>query len=313
MNSGTSALHVALRLLGVGPGDEVLCSSFSFVASAGPITYLGAIPVFVDCESFTWNMCPQALQEAITHRLQAGVRPKALILAHCYGMPGFVSELLEVAHRYGIPVVEDAAEALGSSWNGQSLGTLGDFGVYSFNGNKICTASAGGALVCASEEWAQRAKWLISQCKDPVPHFEHREVGYNYGMSNLLAAVAVAELEELSEKVQKRREVFDQYYEELSALLPEEHFDFQAEPDGGWGNRWLSALYLEPESRIQAESLRQKLLERQIETRPLWKPLHQQRAFSGTLFFGSGLCETLFQGGICLPSGQGAPIALGPL
>lgn len=310
MNSGTSALHVALRLLGVGPGDLVLCSTFTFVATAGPIAYQGARPVFVDCESLTWNMSPDALSEAILDLHAQGKNPKALILAHCYGMPGPLDALLHIAAQHGIPVIEDAAEALGSTWNGQALGTFGRFGVYSFNGNKICTTSSGGALVCQNAADIDKARWLISQCKDPTPHFEHREVGYNYGMSNLLAAVGLAEIEDLDVKVAHRRQVFDHYYEQLANLLDESLWDFQAEPDEGYANRWLSAFHFAPTAPFDGESLRLRLADRQIDSRPLWKPLHLQAAFAGCAYYGDGTSERLFQSGICLPSGAGAPVIL---
>lgn len=310
MNSGTSALHVALRLLGVGPGDVVLCSTFTFVATAGPIVYQGARPVFVDCESLTWNMSPEALSEAILDLHAQGKHPKALILAHCYGMPGHLDELLGIARQYGIPVIEDAAEALGSTWNGQALGTFGDFGVFSFNGNKICTTSSGGALVCAQAPHAEKARWFISQCKDPTPHFEHREVGYNYGMSNLLAAVGLAEIEELDAKVKWRRQTFDHYYDQLSDLLDDSLWDFQAEPDAANANRWLSAFHFSPDAPFDGEALRLRLAARQIDSRPLWKPLHLQTAFAGCSCYGDGAAERLFQSGICLPSGTGAPVIL---
>jgi len=311
-NSGTSALHVALRLLDVGPGDSVLCSDFTFIATAGPITYLGATPVFIDCENTTWNMDPQALQDAIAQLEAQGKRPKALILAHCYGMPGDLDVLFSIAARYDIPVIEDAAEALGSTWNGKFLGTLTRFGIYSFNGNKLCTTSSGGALLCERPEDEAKARWLIAQCKDPTPHFEHREVGYNYGMSNLIAAVGLAEIEELELKIKQRRRTFENYYDQLSTLLPEEHWDFQAELDSAISNRWLSAFHFTPQSSIQGESLRKQLAARNIESRPLWKPMHLQQAFAGSSFFGTGNSEQLFTNGICLPSGNGAPVELQP-
>jgi pyridoxal phosphate-dependent aminotransferase EpsN len=309
-NSGSSALHVALRLAGVGAGDLVLCSDFTFIATAGPITYLGARPVFVDCEVTTWNMDPQALEDAIRALNSKGKRPKALVLAHCYGVPGFLDDLFAIAARHGIAVIEDAAEALGSQWKGNALGTLTRFGIYSFNGNKICTTSSGGALLCASAEDAIKARWLIAQCKDPTPHFEHREVGYNYGMSNLLAAVGLAELEELESKVATRCAVFDHYYEQLAALLPDEQWDFQAELPEATANRWLSAFHFSADAPLSGESLRQSLAARNIESRPLWKPMHLQQAFADCAYYGAGNSEKLFGNGICLPSGAGAPVAL---
>lgn len=295
LNSGTSGIHLALRLLGVGSEDEVICPTFTFIASAGPITYLGAKPVFVDCERETWNMSPELLEQAIRSRRAAGAPVKAVVFAHCYGMPGYMDEIIEICRRHDLPLVEDAAEALGSTYKGKPAGTFGDIGVYSFNGNKIVTGSVGGALVCKDPDLAQRAKKFASQCKENTPHFEHHEIGYNYAMSNLVAAVVLGQLEHLPQKVQRRRAIFEGYVEQL---FQSPHTSWQQELHGVHANRWLSAFVMPAEL---AHPLRDRLLNRNTESRPLWKPLHQQVAFHGCLFFGNG---AKILEGICLPSLQ---------
>ena len=300
LNSGTAGIHLALRLLGVGPGDEVICPTFTFIASAAPITYLGATPVFVDCEAETWNMDPEALEQAIVSRRKAGARVKAVVFAYCYGMPGQMDAILEICNRHSLPLVEDAAEALGSTWKGKPAGTLGAIGVYSFNGNKIITGSAGGALVTADLTIAKRAKKLAAQAKEPTPHFEHHEIGYNYALSNLLAAIVVGQLEQLGKKVEARRVVFSHY---LASLSTKPGIHWQKEAPEAFSNRWLSTFQFDAVSGLLASAMMQSLTDRNIESRPLWKPLHLQEAFRDQdLHFGSDLSARLFANGICLPA-----------
>jgi len=305
VNSGTSAIHLALRVLAVGPGDEVICSTFTFIASAAPVTYLGATPVFVDCEMQTWNMDPAHLEQAIQSRRAAGANVKAVIFAYCYGMPGRMTEIIEVCRRHGLPLVEDAAEALGSTYQGKPAGTLGDIGIFSFNGNKIVTGSVGGAIVCRDATLAARMRKLASQAKENTPHFEHHEIGYNYGMSNLVAAVVLGQLECLEQKVNNRREVFEGYVAQLEKIPS---VTWQVEPDGSRANRWLSAFHFGTNPELRASALIAKLAAGNMESRPLWKPLHTQIAFGPeALHFGGECAESLFANGVCLPSLHAVP------
>ncbi|MBO0357452.1 aminotransferase class I/II-fold pyridoxal phosphate-dependent enzyme [Hymenobacter sp. BT186] len=302
LTSGTAAIHLGLIVLGVGPGDEVLCPSFTFVATANPITYLGATPVFIDSESTTWNICPDLLREAIEDRIRQGRRPKALILVHLYGMPAKLRELLAVAAAYNIPVLEDAAEALGGRYKGQPLGTFGAVGVFSFNGNKILTTSGGGALVTNNPEWAQQVRFLATQAKDPASHYQHSVTGYNYRLSNLLAGIGRGQMELLADRVKRRREIYSWYQTHL-ADVPALKF-VQTEPQGGHSNRWLTAVLLNPaETSVTPEQLRLHLETHNIESRPLWKPLHLQPLFQDAPIYGGAVCTNLFTQGICLPSG----------
>jgi dTDP-4-amino-4,6-dideoxygalactose transaminase len=303
LTSGTAAIHVGLRLLGVGPGDEVLCPSFTFVATANPIGYCGATPVFVDSEADTWNMCPVRLREAISDRIKHGKKPKALLLVHLYGMPAKLDELLAIAAEYGLPVLEDAAEALGARYQGRPLGSFGQVSVFSFNGNKILTTSGGGALLTADAELAQRALFLATQAKDPAPHYQHSEVGYNYRLSNLLAGIGRGQMELLEDRVKRRREIFKWYQENLAGL-PGLTVALAPEPAGSHSNRWLTTILLNPaETSATPETVRQHLETRNIESRPLWKPLHLQPLFASALMYGGAVCEDLFARGLCLPSG----------
>ncbi|TGE07871.1 DegT/DnrJ/EryC1/StrS family aminotransferase [Hymenobacter fodinae] len=303
LTSGTAAIHLGLRLLGVGPGDEVLCPSFTFVATANPIVYLGAKPVFVDSEADTWNICPQRLREAIEDRIQQGRKPKALILVHLYGMPAKVQEVLEVTAEFEIPVLEDAAEALGSRYNGQPLGTFGAVGVFSFNGNKILTTSGGGALVTNNSEWAQKARFWATQAKDPAPYYQHSDIGYNYRLSNLLAGIGRGQMELLEDRVKKRREIH-QWYKINLQTVPSLTIS-QTEPTGGRSNRWLTTVILDPiQTDTTPEQLRLHLESHNIESRPLWKPLHLQPLFAAAPMYGGSVCEELFTNGLCLPSGS---------
>ncbi|HET9502206.1 MAG TPA: aminotransferase class I/II-fold pyridoxal phosphate-dependent enzyme [Hymenobacter sp.] len=303
LTSGTAAIHLGLRLLGVGPGDEVLCPSFTFVATANPIVYCGATPVFVDSEADTWNICPTRLREAIADRIRLGKKPKALILVHLYGMPAKLDELLAVAQEYGIAVLEDAAEALGARYRGQPLGSFGQVGVFSFNGNKILTTSGGGALLTPDAALAKRALFLATQAKDPAPHYQHSEIGYNYRLSNLLAGIGRGQMELLEDRVKRRREIFN-WYRETLAGLPGLAVAPATEPAGSHANRWLTTVLLDPTATAATpESLRQHLETKKIESRPLWKPLHLQPLFASAPMYGGAVCEDLFSRGLCLPSG----------
>ena len=310
LNSGTAAIHLGLAVLGVGPGDEVLCPSFTFVATANPIVYLGATPVFVDSEPDTWNMCPQRLREAIEDRIAQGKTPKALLLVHLYGMPAKLPELLALAAEFNLPVLEDAAEALGSQWQQQPLGSFGRVGVFSFNGNKILTTSGGGALVTHDRALAERVRFLATQAKDDAPHYQHSEVGYNYRLSNILAGIGRGQMELLADRVKRRREIFSWYREHLAGL-PGLTVALSPEPAGSYSNRWLTTVLLAPADpgtgeRLTAatpETLRKHLETRNIESRPLWKPLHLQPLFAAAPMYGGAVCTDLFARGLCLPSG----------
>ncbi len=303
LTSGTAAIHLGLLLLGVGPGDEVLCPSLTFVATANPIVYCGATPVFVDSEADTWNMCPERLREAIADRLKKGKKPKALILVHLYGMPAKLDELLAIAQEHDIAVLEDAAEALGARYQGRPLGSFGQVSVFSFNGNKILTTSGGGALLTPDPELAKKALFLATQAKDPAPHYQHSEIGYNYRLSNLLAGIGRGQMELLEDRVKRRREIFNWYQENLAGL-PSLAVALATEPVGSRSNRWLTTILLNPiETVATPETLRQHLETRNIESRPLWKPLHLQPLFAAAPMYGGSVCEDLFARGLCLPSG----------
>ena len=303
LSSGTAAIHLGLLLLGVGPGDEVLCPSFTFVASANPIVYCGATPVFIDSEADTWNLCPVRLREAIEDRIRLGKTPKALLLVHLYGMPAKLPEILALATEFNIPILEDAAEALGSTWQHQPLGGFGRVGVFSFNGNKILTTGGGGALVTYDRALAERARFLATQAKDDAPHYQHSQLGYNYRLSNVLAGIGRGQMELLPDRVKRRREIFAWYRQHLAAL-PGLAVAPAPEPPGSHANRWLTTILLNPEETTATpETLRQHLETRNIEARPLWKPLHLQPLFQAAPMYGGAVCEDLFARGLCLPSG----------
>ena len=310
LNSGTAAIHLGLLVLGVGPGDEVLCPSFTFVATANPIRYLGATPVFVDSESDTWNLCPQRLREAIEDRIAKGKKPKVLLLVHLYGMPAKLPELLALAQEFDIPVLEDAAEALGASWELQPLGGFGRVGVFSFNGNKILTTGGGGALVTHDRALAERVRFLATQAKDDAPHYQHSEVGYNYRLSNILAGIGRGQMGLLPDRVKRRREIFAWYRQHL-ADLPGLTVALAPEAVGSHSNRWLTTILLNPADAeahpprptVTPETLRLHLETRNIESRPLWKPLHLQPLFADAPMYGGAVCADLFDRGLCLPSG----------
>jgi len=303
LSSGTAAIHLALILAGVQPGDEVICQSMTFSASANPIAYLQATPVFVDSEPNSWNMCPNALEAAIKDRIAKGKQPKAIIPVHLYGMPADMQAINEVAARYGIPVIEDAAEALGSDISGKRCGTWGMLAALSFNGNKIITTSGGGALVGSDEAQIQKSRFLATQARDPAPHYQHSEIGYNYRMSNITAGIGRGQMEVLDARVQQRRYNFECY---KNALGDMEAVTFQEEPEGCFSNRWLTALLIDPSKGGQKsrEDIRIALEAFNIETRPLWKPMHLQPVFAGAPYYGGRVAEELFNDGLCLPSGS---------
>ena len=302
VQSGTAAIHLALRLLEIQQGDLILCQSFTFIGSSNPILYEKATPVFIDSDAATWNMCPLALEKAILDLDKKGKRPKAIIVVHLYGMPAKMPEIMALSHKYNIPVIEDAAEALGSSIDGQACGSFGDFGILSFNGNKIITTSGGGALLSNNLEALQKARFLATQAKDSAPHYEHTQLGYNYRMSNIAAAIGVGQLKVLDERVAARRANHD-FYQELLANV--KGVQFLEEPKGYYSNRWLSCIIIDSAiTGLSREDLRLALEKENIESRPLWKPMHMQPLFVQSDYYGTDFIEKLFQDGICLPSGS---------
>ena len=305
LSAGTAALHLGLILLGVGERDEVICQSFTFSASANPIAYQGTTPVFVDSEEDTWNMDPVLLEEAIKDRLEkTGRLPKAIIPVHLYGMPGKLDEILEVAGRYNIPVLEDSAEALGSEYKGRKCGTFGEYAALSFNGNKIITTSGGGALVCPSEERAKRALFYATQAREQAPHYQHEKIGYNYRMSNICAGIGRGQMFVLEEHVARRREIHDLYVKLLDGV---KGVKVMCQPEGGEfnSNYWLTCITVDPEEAgFTREDVRLALDGDNIESRPLWKPMHLQPVFKEAPFYGNGTSERLFEIGLCLPSGS---------
>ena len=305
LGSGTSAIHLALILLGVECGDEVICSTFTFSASANPIVYQGAKPIFVDSELDTWNMCPDSLSIALKERMNLGKKPKAIIVVHLYGMPAKMNEIISIANEYNIPIIEDAAEGLGSTYFNKPLGSLTEFGIYSFNGNKIITTSGGGALISSDEDSIKKAKFLATQARDNAPHYEHSHIGFNYRLSNVSAAIGLGQLEVLQERVERRREIFEYYKKELSEIKA---ISFVEEPDGFYSNRWLTTVLISEDSKVSTEDLRLHLESDNIESRPLWKPMHLQPIFSSCNFYGFDNAEFLFKYGLCLPSGSNMTI-----
>jgi dTDP-4-amino-4,6-dideoxygalactose transaminase len=303
LSAGTAALHLAMIMLKIGVGDEVICQSMTFSASANPITYLGAKPIFVDSEPETWNICPLELERAIKNRiLVTGKKPKAIIGVHLYGMPYKVDEVMAIADKYDIPVIEDAAEALGSKYNGEGCGTFGVMGVLSFNGNKIITTSGGGALVSKSEEFIKQTRFLSTQARDSAPHYEHSQIGYNYRMSNIVAGIGRGQMLVLDDRVARRREINAIYKEAFKDIT----IEFLNEPnDKYFSNHWLTAVQIDPEkSGMTREDIRLALQEENIESRPLWKPMHMQPVFADCPYYGNGTSERLFKNGLCLPSGS---------
>ena len=304
LSSGTAAIHLGLILLGVQAGDEVICQSFTFSASANPILYLGANPVFIDSEKDTWNMCPIALEAAIQDRIANGKKPKAIIGVHLYGMPFQIEAIQAVASKYEIPLLEDSAEALGSTYKGQKCGTFGDFGVLSFNGNKIITTSGGGALVTRTKALKDKAVFFATQSRDQAPHYQHSEIGYNYRLSNICAGIGRGQMEVLDAHIAFRREMHDfyvAYFKDIEgvSVFSEPNTDF-------FSNHWLTAILIDPKKTNgkTREDLRLALELKNIESRPLWKPMHLQPIFEKCPYYGGKVSEELFNDGLCLPSGS---------
>lgn len=302
LNSGTAAIHLGLILLGVQAGDEVICQSMTFAASANPIIYLGATPVFVDSELETWNICPAELEKAIVDRISKGKKPKAIIAVHLYGVPYKVDEVRTIADKYEIPILEDAAEALGSTYKGQKCGTFGDIGVFSFNGNKIITTSGGGAIITKNRQLKDKALFLATQARDNAPHYQHSEIGYNYRMSTICAGIGRGQMEVLEERVELRREIHE-FYVNLFKYISDVCVNKVPNEDY-YANYWLSAIIIEPKltNAINREVVRLAFENKNIESRPLWKPLHLQPIFEKYPYYGNNIAETLFENGLCLPS-----------
>ena len=301
LNSGTSALHMSLILLGIKKGDEFLCQTLTFAATVNPIIYQGATPIFIDSEMDTWNISPDILEKAIKDRIKKGNLPKAIIIVHLYGMPAQMDKLMQISKKYKIPLIEDAAEALGSKYKNKKLGTFGDFGIISFNGNKIITTSGGGAIVSNNAALITRAKFLSSQAKEPAPYFHHTEIGYNYRMSNICAGIGRGQMEVLSLRVFQRRRNFLYYKRLLNGFV---NIEFQDEPDIDYmSNRWLTAIMIN-DDHIKKEDLRLYLEKQNIEARHVWKPMHLQPVFASHPFYGDGTSENIFDKGLCLPSGS---------
>ncbi len=329
LTSGTAALHLSLILNNIGPGDLVFVQSFTFSATVNPIIYQGATPVFIDSEPGTWNMCPKHLEKAIMSALDgtlspagggarrageenvqpqtANYKPKAILPVHLYGMPANMDAIMAIGKKYNLPVIEDAAESLGSTYRGKNTGTIGEMGVYSFNGNKIITTSGGGALVSENEEWIKRARFLATQARDDAPHYQHSNVGYNYRMSNVLAGIGRGQMQVLDERVAKRRRNFDRYVTYFKKWN-EQGLDirFQQEADESRSNRWLSCILIDPETNngLTREKIRLAMQAKNIECRPLWKPMHLQPVFEKYPYVGETVCKDLFDIGLCLPSGS---------
>ncbi len=303
LSSGTAAIHLALILLGVERGDEVIASSFTFSATVNPIVYQGATPVLVDCEPETWNMDPELLETAIKDRIKKGKRPKVIIPVHLYGMPAKMEEIMKIADRYEIPVIEDAAEALGSRYMDKPVGSFGKMAILSFNGNKTITTSGGGALISDDKDLVKKARFLATQARDEAPHYQHSQIGYNYRMSNVLAGIGRGQMEVIDERVKKRRDNFFFYRKNLEKY---EGISFLEEPEKSYfSNHWLTTILIDPSKRkITREDLQKELENENIETRPLWKPMHLQPVFSDCPSYVNGTSQELFKNGLCLPSGS---------
>jgi dTDP-4-amino-4,6-dideoxygalactose transaminase len=304
LSSGTAAIHLALILLGIQRGDEVICQSMTFSASANPIVYQGATPIFVDSENETWNIDPGFMEEAIKDKIKKGKKPKAIIPVHLYGLPAKMNDILNIANKYEIPVIEDAAEALGSLYFERKAGTFGDISCLSFNGNKIITTSGGGAIVSKNANIINSARFLATQARDKAPHYQHSQIGYNYRMSNICAGIGRGQMIVLDQRVNKRREIFFKY-KQLLENIP--GVSFQKEPEGFFSNRWLTTIVLDPAktpNSVSNEDVRLALESQNIESRPLWKPMHLQPVFKDAPYYGNKISEDLFQKGLCLPSGS---------
>jgi dTDP-4-amino-4,6-dideoxygalactose transaminase len=304
LSSGTAAIHLALVQAGVGPGDEVICQSFTFCGTTNPVQYLGATPIMVDSEEQTWNMCPVALKEAVEDRIAKGKKPKAILAVHLYGMPYKVEEIHAFAKAKQIPVIEDSAEALGSTYKGQKCGTFGDYGILSFNGNKIITTSGGGALICRSKEVKDRTVFLATQARDAAPHFQHSELGYNYRLSNISAGIGRGQMEVLDKHIDLRR-AMNSFYQEVFKDIAGVRVHVE-QHTAIFSNHWLSAILVDPSKTegITREAIRLALEKENIESRPLWKPMHLQPLCKDFPYYGGKVCETLFENGLCLPSGS---------
>ncbi|MEI6898366.1 MAG: aminotransferase class I/II-fold pyridoxal phosphate-dependent enzyme [Bacteroidota bacterium] len=303
LSSGTAAIHLALILCNVGPGDEVLVSTFTFSASANPVAYLGATPVFIDSEADSWNMDPVLLEEAIIDRLKKGKKPKAILAVDLYGMPARMDEIVQIGEKYEIPVIEDAAEALGSSYKGRRCGSFGELGILSFNGNKIITTSGGGALLSCHSDYIEKAKFLSTQARDNAPHYEHTQIGYNYRMSNVLAGIGRGQLEVLVQRIEAHRRNHELYREMLSDF---DEISFHEAPSNDFfSNYWLTCIIIDPKrDSFNRESVRLEMEKENIDSRPLWKPMHLQPVFQGIPSYVNGTSENLFNKGLCLPSGS---------
>ena len=310
LSSGTAAIHLSLVMLGVKPGDLVICSSFTFVATANPILYQGASPVFVDSEPETWNMCPVAMERAIQVCIAEGNKPKAIVVVHLYGQSANMKAIMAVASAYDIAVVEDAAESLGSHYQGKHTGTVGEFGVFSFNGNKIITTSGGGMLVSDNKDLIDKARFLSTQARDPAPFYEHTQVGYNYRMSNVLAGIGRGQLRVIEDRVEARRAVFDAYFQALNNIPG---IEWMPEPAGDFSNRWLSAIRLTEASPVSAKQLIDVMAQENIEARYLWKPMHLQPLFENARYFthtdSHSYSDSLFESGVCLPSASNMTVS----
>lgn len=303
LSSGTAALHLALIQLGVGYGDEVICQSFTFSASANPIKYLGANPVFVDSDPVNWNMSPFFLEEAIKDRISKNKKPKAVIIVHLYGMPALMDEITAICSKYEIPLIEDSAEALGSTYKNKKCGTFGDFAILSFNGNKIITTSGGGALVGPTKETKEKTIFLSTQARDNAPHYQHSEIGYNYRLSNICAGIGRGQMEVLSDRIQQRRAI-NEFYKDVFSNIDAVNLFSEASSDF-FSNHWLSSITIDKKVTTRTnQELMAAFAEENIETRPLWKPMHLQPVFNDCQYYGETVSEELFTAGLCLPSGS---------
>lgn len=305
--SGTSAIHLALITMGVGVGNTVICQSFTFSATVNPIRYLGATPIFIDSEMDTWNMDPDLLEKAILDGISNANKPKAVIVVNLYGMPANLAEIKQICDAHDIPLIEDAAESLGAHIEGKKTGSFGKVGILSFNGNKIITTSGGGAAISDDEKMIQKMRYLSTQARDDAPHYQHSEVGYNYRMSNIVAGIGRGQMKVLEQRIAQRRSNFNRYkayFEKWNTMGFE--IEFQKEPSGYFSNRWLTAIVIDPKNNqgLTREDIRLRLLEENIESRPLWKPMHMQPVFESFQFYGNGVSESLFEHGLCLPSGS---------
>ena len=303
LSSGTAAIHMGLIMLGVGKGDEVICQSMTFSASANPITYQGAQPVFVDSESKTYNICPERLVEAIEDRIKkTGKKPKAIIVVDLYGMPAQYDQIQEISVHYGIPILEDSAEAMGSEYQGKRCGLWGEYGIMSFNGNKMITTSGGGALICPNKEAADRVKFIATQARENRPYYYHEVIGHNYRLSNISAGIGCGQIETIDQRLSRRREIQAMYANALNNVAG---ISVQENPTTDYNsNFWLSTILIDPSTKISPEHLRLHLVEKKIETRPLWYPMHKQPVFASAPYYGDGNSESLFEKGLCLPSGS---------